>query len=75
MQRKKFLIILGTLITGMALVLAPAGCASAGSTKDSTAAELAADLNAIKAGSAKVNGATVTLTGSVISVIDRRSFL
>jgi hypothetical protein len=40
-----------------------AGCATVGGAIDTAAAkQLAADLNAIKAGSAKVDGATVTLT-------------
>jgi hypothetical protein len=63
---KKATFELATLIIGMTFSLVLAGCASTGGTKDPTAAQakqLAADINAIKAGKAKVNGATVTLTG------------
>jgi hypothetical protein len=68
MKSKKFLvrILLGTLIiVGIAFGLMLAGCASTGGSQDpaKAAKQLAEDINAIEAGKAVVNGATVTLTG------------
>jgi hypothetical protein len=66
---KKTRFALETLIIGMAFSLVLAGCATTVGTEDPTAAaqaeQLAADLNAIKAGCATVNAATVTLTGGI----------
>jgi hypothetical protein len=73
MKTKKFPVLLGTLIIGMAFGLLLAGCPGAGTGTGSEgmenpsaavqAAQLAADINAIKPGIAKVNGTTITLTG------------
>jgi hypothetical protein len=66
-KSKLFLTAMAALIAVIFSVLA--GCASAGTgaaTADATAAEkLAADINAIQAGSAAVNDSTVKLTGRV----------
>ncbi|MDR1231474.1 MAG: right-handed parallel beta-helix repeat-containing protein [Spirochaetaceae bacterium] len=63
MKKKGF--VWGTLIVGMAFGFMLAGCASTGGSQDSAkaAGRLAADINAIEAGKAAVNGVTVTLTG------------
>jgi hypothetical protein len=72
-MKKSTLFLLGTLIIGMAFGLLLAGCPGAGTGTGSggmenpsaavQAAQLAADINAIKPGIAKVNGTTITLTG------------
>ena len=59
-----------TLIMGMAFAAVLAGCVTTGGggtsvTPDKQAEQLAADLNAIKAGNAVVEGAKVTLTTSL----------
>jgi hypothetical protein len=68
-MKKSKLFLLGILITGLAFGLVLAGCVSTEGTEDPTAAELAAqlaaDINAIKPGSAEVDGATVTLSGGL----------
>jgi hypothetical protein len=72
MKNKKRLFLGGTLIIGMAFSLVLAGCASTTAAEDPTAvelaAQLAADLNAIEAESATVNGAMVTLTGRFVEI-------
>jgi hypothetical protein len=60
----------GTLITGMALALVLAACATAGgggapAAPDKAAAQLAAKFNALEAGSAKAEGGTVRLSGDL----------
>jgi hypothetical protein len=72
MKNTKYLIF-GTLIMGMVFAAVLAGCASTVGSKTppppdkqvEDAAKLVADLNAIKAGSATVEGATVTLSSEV----------
>ncbi|GHU89743.1 hypothetical protein FACS189476_09080 [Spirochaetia bacterium] len=69
MKNNKYLFF-GTLIMGMALVSVLTGCATTVESgtppaPDKQAAQLAADLNTIKAGSAVVDGAKVTLSGEV----------
>jgi hypothetical protein len=72
MKSKKLLVLMETLvIAGMAFGLGLAGCATGGGAGADplaeldpvAAAQLADEINAIKAGSAKVNGETVTPTG------------
>jgi hypothetical protein len=66
-MKKSTLFLLGILITGMAFGLVLAGCDSTGDTEDPAAAatQLAEDINALRAGSATANGATVTLSGGL----------
>jgi hypothetical protein len=67
MKNKKHLF-LGTLIMVMVFASVLAGCATPGGSETSPtlkAEQLAADLNAIKAGSATVEGATVRLSDEV----------
>jgi hypothetical protein len=70
-RNKKFLVLLGTLIIGMAFSLVLAGCpmddppVEGGPSAGELAAQLAADINKISMGSATVNGATVTFSGKL----------
>jgi hypothetical protein len=66
MKNKKYLFF-GTLIMGMAFASVLAGCPTTGSATSPTpeTEQLAADLNAIKAGSVTVEGATVRISGEV----------
>jgi hypothetical protein len=76
MISKKLLVrvLMGTLVIGMAFGLVLAGCDTGGSdgaeSDPAAAAQLADELNTIKAGLAKVNGATVTLTGGFTPSVD-----
>ncbi|MDR2097041.1 MAG: hypothetical protein LBP37_00805 [Spirochaetaceae bacterium] len=74
MKRMKAIVLFGCI--ALAAVIIFAGCATGGgatggaalpdtATADTRAKKLAADLNAVKPGSAKVNGGTVTLSGWV----------
>ncbi|MDR1286856.1 MAG: hypothetical protein LBK08_04530 [Treponema sp.] len=77
MKNKSLLFFGRTLITGIALTLALAGCPApvdsgyggfvgfGNPLAEQLAQQLAADINAISAGSATVNGATVTLSGKL----------
>jgi hypothetical protein len=66
-MKKSKLFLLGILITGMAFGLVLAGCDTGdnGLTAEELADQLAADINAIKPGSAEVDGAMVTLSGGL----------
>jgi hypothetical protein len=59
---------LGMLGTALAFGLLIAGCASTPRDPGSAAVKLAAEINAIKAGSARANGDTVTLTRGSVEV-------
>jgi hypothetical protein len=69
MKRMKAIVLFGLI--ALAVVITFAGCATGGGATGgsappaATAAKLAADINAIKPDSAKVNGDTVTLSGWV----------
>jgi hypothetical protein len=65
MKTENFNMVMAALIAVIFLV--PTGCASTGTdaAKGGVAKQLAADLNAVKSGSAEVNGGTVTLAGDI----------
>jgi hypothetical protein len=67
MKNKRFLFFGRTLIIGMVLTLALTGCPTDGGdlSAEGLAHQLAAAINKISAGSATVNGATVTLSRKV----------
>jgi hypothetical protein len=70
-MKKSKLFLLGTLITGMAFGLVLAGCSTTGNNgpmAEELAAQLAENINEIRTGSAEVDGATVTLTGSFVQI-------
>jgi hypothetical protein len=69
-MKKSTLFLLGTLIIGMAFGLVLAGCDTGddGLTAEELAEQLAADLDQISAGSATVDGSTVTLAGKFVEV-------
>jgi hypothetical protein len=69
MKKRGFL--LGTVGAALAFGLLIVGCASAPRDPGSAAVKLAAEINAIKAGSAKTSGGTVALTGGLVEVEKR----
>lgn len=65
-MKKKFFCILGTLVLNLVFVGCPMDDGHDSTTDtERAAAQLAADINAIKAGSATVNGTTVKLTSGI----------